>query len=233
MARIARIVIPGVPYHLIGNGNHGQNIFLCDSDKMLYLKLLDEYGEKFGVSFLAYCLMNTHYHAQAIPESETSFAKCFAEVNRRYTTIINTREGWRGTMWQGRFKSFPMDDAYLFNTVKYSERNPVKAGIVKKAWEYQWSSAAEHVFKKPVSVLRLIDPKKYIDVSDWKAYLEKDDPPDLHDQIEFHGRTGRPLGSRGFIDRLEKISGRILAARNSGRNNELRASTMNIIKKRK
>jgi putative transposase len=211
--RIARVVVPGVPYHIIGRGNHRQDVFLTEADKLLYLRLLDEYGEKFGVTFIGFCLMDNHHHLSAVPEFVTSFAKCFAEVNRRYSTIINIRESWSGNMWQGRYQSFPMDEAYLYNAVRYIERNPVRAGIVKKAWDYKWSSAWEHISGKRGSILRLADIKRYLNVPDWKAYLEQEDPPDLQAQIELHGRTGRPLGSKEFVEKLEKLTGRNLAPR--------------------
>ena len=217
MPRMARVVVPGVPYHIFSRGNRKSDVFILDSDKLLYLKLLDEFGDKFGVSFLAYCLMNNHIHLNAIAKTETSFAKCFAEVNRRYAYIINTREGWTGNIWEGRFHSFPMDGAYLFNCVRYSEQNPVKAKIVRRADEYPWSSAAEHVSGTRKSVLRLADIRKFLDIPDWSRYLEMENDPALVEQIELHARTGRPLGSNEFVERLEMLSGRTLAPRRAGR----------------
>jgi REP element-mobilizing transposase RayT len=89
---MARIVFPGVPYHIINRGNHKHDVFFLDSDKTLYLKLLDERGEKFGVSYLAYCLMDNHLHLSASPKSENSFAKCFAEERSRDRT---PRPNWK------------------------------------------------------------------------------------------------------------------------------------------
>jgi putative transposase len=96
MPRLARIMIPGVPYHIFNRGNRKNDVFLLDSDKLLFLRLLDEYGEKFGVSCLAYCLMDNRFYVIAVPETMHSFAKCFAEVKRRYTYILNGRENWSG-----------------------------------------------------------------------------------------------------------------------------------------
>jgi putative transposase len=228
MPRMARIIVPGVPYHIFNRGNRKADVFILDSDKMLFLKLLDEYGEKFGVSYLAFCLMNNHLHLNAIPQTETSFAKCFAEVNRRYTYIINTRENLTGNMWEGRYHSFPMDKAYLFNCVRYAERNPVKAGIVKQAEEYRWSSAAEHVSGARKSILRLADIRKFLDISDWSRYLEKEDDPALEKEIELHTRTGRPLGSKEFIERLEKLSGISLTPGRAGRKRRMEILTTPI-----
>lgn len=217
MPRMRRIVVPGGPHHIFNRGNHKSDVFLLESDKLLYLKLLDECGERYGVAFLAYCLMNNHMHLNAIPKTETSFAKCFAEVKRKYTLIINARESWTGNLWDGRYHSFPMDGAHLFNCVRYSEKNPVKAGIVKKAEEYPWSSAAEHVSGKRKSILRLADIREHLDIPDWSRYLEQENDPGLESEIDLHARTGRPMGSKEFIDSLEKLADRSLTPKRSGR----------------
>jgi len=217
MPRIARVVVPDVPYHIINRGNHKHDVFLLDSDKSFYLKLLDENGERFGVSFLAFCLMDNHIHLAAIPATETSFALCFGEANRKYSTIINIRESWSGNMWEGRYHSFPMDDAYLYNAVRYAERNPVRAGIVDRAEDYPWSSARSHVERGRHSILRLGDVQRILKIPDWSRYLAEEDDPKLELEIERHARSGRPLGSREFIEKLEERSGRIFALKRPGR----------------
>ncbi len=225
MPRIARVVFPGVPFHIYNRGNHKADVFILDSDKMLFLKLLDECGEKFGVVFLAYCLMNNHFHLNAIPKTESSFAKCIAEIKRKYTLIINARESWTGNLWDGRYHSFPMDAAYLFNCVRYTERNPVKAGLVKKAEDYPWSSAAEHVSGTRKSLLRLTDIREFIDVPDWSLFLQAEDSPELEREIKLHARTGRPLGSKEFIENLERLAGRSLAPKSAGRKRRMEILT--------
>ena len=71
-------------------------------------------------------------------------AQAVAEVHRRYTRMINFREGWRGHLWQGRFASFVMSEKHLMGAVRYVERNPVKAELVERAEDWPWSSAAAH-----------------------------------------------------------------------------------------
>jgi len=68
-------------------------------------------------------------------------------VHKRYTALINIRNNWKGTLWQGRYLSYPMDERYLYTCIKYIERNPVRAKIVKRAEDYPWSSARAHIFK--------------------------------------------------------------------------------------
>ena len=83
-------------------------------------------------------------HLILIPSTVEGLAQAVAEVHRRYTRMINFREGWRGHLWQGRFASFVMSEKHLMGAVRYVERNPVKADLVERAEDWRWSSAAVH-----------------------------------------------------------------------------------------
>ena len=84
--------------------------------------------------------MTNHAHFIAVPEKADSLARCFSDVHVRYTRMINKRQEWKGHLWQARFGSNVLDENYLLAAVRYVERNPVRAGMVKNAWEYPWSS---------------------------------------------------------------------------------------------
>lgn len=211
MPRVARVVIPGCPHHIIQRGNRRQKSFFCDSDKELYLRLLKRHGEKAGISFLAYCLMGNHVHLIAIPEKKQSLAAGIGETHRKYTTIINIREDWKGYLWQGRFISYPLDEAYFYAAVRYIERNPVRAGLVAKAENYPWSSAHAHIQKTNSSLLS--DIGRFLAVNDWRAYLGEKESDDFIEEMKRHERTGRPLGSEEFLINLEAMTGRKLRPR--------------------
>ena len=70
------------------------------------------------------------------------------EAHRRYTRHVNFREGWSGHLFQARFASYPMDDAHLMVALRYVENNPVAAGLVSNATDWQWSSARSHLAGK-------------------------------------------------------------------------------------
>jgi putative transposase len=112
--RIARVVIPGLPHHVIQRGNRRHLVFFSDEDKSLYLKILKTQAENKGIQFWAYCLMANHVHFIAVPIFPDSLSRDIGEIHRRYTSLINIRENWKGYLWQGRFLSYPRDDAYLF-----------------------------------------------------------------------------------------------------------------------
>jgi putative transposase len=141
MARIARVVVPGVPHHIVQRGVRKMDVFFCDADRAEYLKQLSEQGQRFGVQYIAWCLMANHVHLVAVPEEEKSLALGVGEAHRRYTRYVNFREGWRGYLFQGRFHSFPLGGSYLLAAVRYVLRSPVRAGLVERPWDYRWSSA--------------------------------------------------------------------------------------------
>ncbi len=85
-----------------------------------------------------------NYHLILVPSTVEGLAQAVSEVHRRYTRMINFREGWRGHLWQGRFASFVMSEAHLMGAARYVERNPVKAELVERAEDWPWSSAAAH-----------------------------------------------------------------------------------------
>lgn len=219
MARLARIVIPGIPHHVTQRGNRRQNVFFGDGDYRAYLDLLAEWSAAAGLDVWAYCLMPNHVHLVVVPDDEDGLRAGIAEAHRRYTRRINIRKKWRGHLWQERFHSFPMDPAYLYEAVRYVELNPVRAGLVKRPGDWQWSSAAAHLAGRPDAILA--DPPELAQFGDWRAYLgtKKADAgrSDVYALLRRHSRTGRPLGSEKFIKKLEVRTGRSLRPRRAGR----------------
>ncbi len=215
MARIARVTVPGIPHHITQRGNRRQSVFFSEADRRLYLRLLQEQGDRFGITFWAYCLMDNHVHLVAVPENENSFARGLGEVHRRYTSIVNYREGWTGFLWQGRYSSFPLDEKYLLAAVRYVELNPVRAGMVERASDYPWSSAKAHVLKQKDPLLS----ENFLndEIRDWSDYLLESEEKQLLERFDLHGRTGRPLGEESFVGRLEQQTGRILRPKRVGR----------------
>jgi putative transposase len=215
MPRIARVVIPGCPHHVIQRGNRRLNVFFSDADKSTYLTLLKRHVDKHGVRIWAYCLMDNHVHMVAVPSTKEGLAKAVSETHRKYTCLINIREDWKGYLWQGRFVSYPLDDGYCYSVIRYIERNPVRAELVASAEDYRWSSARSHVEK---TVDRLLSPSPFDrTIEDWLSYLRSPDQKEDIRVIGEHEHTGRPLGSSGFVSRLELLTGRTLVILKRGR----------------
>ena len=214
MARMARIVIPGIPHHVTQRGNRRQHVFFCDADYRLYRQLMAEFCCKHQVKVLAYCLMPNHSHLVLRPSDSDGLHRSVGEAHRRYTRHINFSHGWRGYLWQGRFASFPMDDEHLYRAVRYVELYPVAAKLCRRPEEWPWSSAAAHLCGKNDDLVD-VSPMLAL-VPDWMDYLAEglDNEPEVFSR---HERTGRPLGSDSFVTGLEKLCGRRLRPAKAGR----------------
>lgn len=202
MARLARVVAPGFPHHITQRGNRRQQTFFSDEDYRAYKGLMAEWCGRCGVEIWAYCLMPNHVHLIAVPETEDALTRAIGEAHRRYTRRVNFREGWRGHLWQGRFASFPMDEAYLLAAARYVELNPVRAGLVPKPESWPWSSARAHLAGTGDDLVRT--PPLLEMVDGWREFLKDGLASDDADAIRRAERTGRPLGGDPFIAKLEK-----------------------------
>ena len=131
MARLARVIAPGMPHHVTQRGNRRQQTFSGEEDYQHYLELMAQFCRAEQVAIWAYCLMPDHVHLIVVPQSAESLRRAIGEAHRWYTRWINFREGWRGHLWQGRFASFVMDEDHLLTAARYVELNPVRAGLVQ------------------------------------------------------------------------------------------------------
>jgi putative transposase len=207
MARLARVIAPGLPHHITQRGNRRQQTFFGEEDYQVYLSLMAEWCGKYRVEIWAYCLMPNHVHLIAVPESETGLARAIGEAHLRYTRHINFREGWRGHLWQERFASFPMDESHLLAAARYVEMNPVAAGLVDLPGAYRWSSAAAHLAGNDDALVK-VEPLLEL-VGDWRGFLTLTDEDELA-MLKRHERSGRPLGDAPFVERLEEEMARRL-----------------------
>ena len=214
MTRLARITIPGIPHHVTQRGNRRQPVFFTEDDYRTYLQELHVQGERFGLRVWAYCLMTNHVHLIVVPEHAQSLARGLGEIHRRYTRRVNFREGWRGYLWQGRFASVPLDELHLIAAMHYVERNPVEAGLVRRAEDYRWSSAQAHVQHAPDPLLSACFLTETI--ADWATFLATPEETGPAHRLELHLRTGRPLGSAAFIEQIERQLGRSVRPQKRG-----------------
>ena len=214
MARLARVIIPGYPHHIIQRGNRRQDVFFQESDYNDYLELLKSWCAHEKIEIWAYCLMTNHIHLIVVPKKQSNLAKAIGETHRRYTRMVNFRENWKGYLWQGRFASYPLDKNWLLRAAAYIELNPVKAGMVKNPWDYPWSSVHAHLAGKDSK--GIIHPGKLLTLAgDWKTYL-RDAKGEEIKEFEKHERTGRPLGEDSFIDKAERLLQRELRKKKPG-----------------
>ena len=214
MARLARIVVADIPHHVTQRGNRRQEVFFCAADYRTYLELLSTYAVKAGTDIWAYCLLPNHVHLILLPSDVRGLHQAVQEAHRRYTRHINEQMGWKGYLWQGRFASCPMDDVHLMRAARYVELNPVRAGLVRQAQDWPWSSASAHLSGRDDGVARVAP--LLAAAPDWRGFLAQGLDGGDADTLRKGERTGRPLGSAAFIEKLEKATGRTLKKKKPG-----------------
>ena len=214
MARLARLVIPGLPYHVTQRGNRRQPTFFEDGDFELYRDLLAEAAARAGVSIWSYCLMPNHVHIIIVPADPDGLRRTFADAHRRYTGFINARHRWTGHLWQGRFGAVAMDEAHLIAAARYVALNPVRARLCDSAGEWAWSSARAHLAGKDdalATVAPLLER-----VGDFATFLGSPEDQQATRALRMAETTGRPVGGTEWIEQLERASGRSLTPRKRG-----------------
>jgi putative transposase len=216
MPRRARIVVPDCAHHVTQRGNRGANVFRDDEDRFRYNEILREKTISQGVLIWTYTWMTNHIHAIVVPESEAGLAKTFRDVHSTYGRWFNRKYGLAGHLWQGRFYSCVLDESHLWSAVRYVERNPVRAGIVQRAEDYRWSSAAAHVHRSPDP---LLDPGLPLleAIGTWAEWLAATDLPSELEAIRNATARDFPLGKEEFVGGLEAKLGRRLRPQKKGR----------------
>lgn len=219
MPRLSRSVFANIPHHITQRGNRRADVFFSDDDRAAYLEWLCSYCVLHDVQIHAYCLMTNHIHLVATPHTAEGLQKVFKPLHMRYAQRINRIKGWKGHLWQGRFFSSPLDEEYLWAAIRYVERNPVRANMVKKAEDYLWSSAAAHCGLKEDKVLGKKEDwgNLLVSTEDWANWLLIEEANDHLNVLRKHVEKGLPCGSEGFVKRLGNQIGRILELRPQGR----------------
>jgi putative transposase len=200
MPRVARSVFAGVPHHLTQRGNCRENVFFTEEDRQVYLSWLRQCCEKHRVDILAYCLMTNHIHLVAVPARQEGLQAVLRPLHMRYAQRVDCRRGWHGHLWQGRFFSSPLDEAYLLAAIRYVERNPVRAKMVRKAERYAWSSAATHCRLRDDAVLtkKQVWRRQFEKISDWSARLAEGDEPQKLELLRRNITRDCPAGQRSL-----------------------------------
>jgi REP-associated tyrosine transposase len=204
MPRTARVVVPGVAHHVTQRGNNRQEVFFTDADRRFYLNILREQAEERGLAVTAYCLMPNHVHLIVTPRAAESLARTVGTTHLIYAQYINRMHDRSGHLWQSRFYSCPLDAPHEVAAVRYAERNPVRAQMVRSAWQYRWSSAATHVGEPDeCGLLDLAKWRRRYGAAAWRKILGDPLDEQMTGQLRAGMSAGRALGSDKFIAKLE------------------------------
>ena len=200
-------------------GNRRCQVFFRDAHRRAYLTWLREYSDLHAVEVLAYCLMPNHVHLVLVPSTADALHRVMKPLHMRYAQRVNRDRDWHGHLFQGRYFSSALDEAYLWAAVRYVERNPVRAKLVSRAEDFPWSSARGHCGLDCDPVLNLGSPlqRQFAGIADWSAWLRQRDAQDSLEVLRAHADRSLPCGAADFVESLEQIAGRPLRCRPRGR----------------
>lgn len=145
MPRQNRYIIPGLPHHLFQRGNNKQNVFPELKDKDFFVKEVKRQAEENNVRVGAYCLMTNHFHFLLFPDTKESFIKFVKSVSQKHSQFFNRKYKRTGKVWENRYKLNIVDPEACWVLARYIERNPIRAGLIERAEDYECSSARVHL----------------------------------------------------------------------------------------
>ena len=224
MARLARVAPIGVPVHIIQRGNNRQDCFLEKADFAAYLHWLEAYSKKYNVEVHAWVLMTNHVHLLCTPQADNAVSLMMQALGRQYVRYFNQQNERSGTLWEGRFRSCLIEsETYLFTVYRYIELNPVRAQMVARPEDYEWSSykmnalgwqfklGAPHSLYTQLGRTPAERQKSYQDL--FAKVLDEVKVTEIREAT----RRGLAVGSETFKQEIADLTGRRVAFAKRGR----------------
>lgn len=219
MPRAPRIDIGGEIYHVINRANGRHPIFHAKEDYIHFEKLLVKAKEQANMRVLAYCVMPNHWHLVLYPRHDGDLSTFMQWLTLTHTQQYHakTKTIGYGHLYQGRYKSFLVQkDQYLFQLIRYVERNPLRAKLVRRAENWQWGSAHRRLNGLPKEISLLSDPP--IDLPrDYQAWLNEAEDEKTLTFVRESVSKGKPYGTIGWVEKMVEKYQLFLTTRRRGR----------------
>lgn len=230
MPRRARLALPCVPLHLIQRGNNRQACFFADEDYRFYLDWLAESAGKTGCRIHAYVLMTNHVHLLVSADRAEAPGALMKALGQRYVQYVNRVYRRSGTLWEGRFRSCPIqEEAYLLACQRYIELNPVRAGMVDHPGEYRWSSyrangqGEDGALVRPHTLYEALGLNAALRQAAYRELFRHELEPSLVDEIRRATNGNFLLGDERFAADVAATLGRRVSPGKSGRPSKVAA----------
>ncbi|MDZ4255356.1 MAG: transposase [Sulfuritalea sp.] len=224
MPRRARLALPGVPLHLIQRGNNRQACFFADEDYRFYLEWLADYAGKTGCRVHAFVLMTNHVHLLVSADTAASPGALIKALGQRYVQYVNRVYRRSGTLWEGRFRSCPIqEETYLLACQRYIELNPVRAAMVEHPGEYRWSSyrangqGESSAWVRPHGLYNALGLNAALRQAAYRELFRHELEPGLVDEIRRATNGNFLLGDERFAADVATTLGRRVLPGKSGR----------------
>lgn len=204
MPRRLRTATGGLAYHVINRAVARQAIFEKDADYLAFERVIQQTHERIPTRLLAYVLMPNHFHLVLWPKEDGELSEFMRLLTVTHTQRWHANRNTAGTgpLYQGRFKSFPIQqDDHLLTVMRYVERNPLRANLVERAEDWRWGSAWQH--QQPAPAEWLLLPGKWpVDRRrDWAAWVNRPQTAKEEAAIRLCVNRGRPFGEDKWVSK--------------------------------
>lgn len=205
MPRQARRAPGGIIYHVLNRAAGRKELFADEGDYAAFIRVLARTVEAMQMRICGFCLMPNHWHLVLWPREDGDLARFMQKLTithvRRWVEYRH-RVGY-GSVYQGRFKSFPTEDGPHFTTmVRYVERNALRAGLVARAEGWQWSSIGQKASGQAPLATWPVSRRE-----DWIAWVNQPQTPAEEAGLRHCLNHGRPYGSESWTVKMEKRLG--------------------------
>lgn len=219
MPRRPRNSTGGLAYHVLNRRVGRLPLFEKPGDFLAFEEILREAYERSGIRIVAYCLMPNHWHLLLWPQADGELSEVM-----RWVTVTHTQR-WHahrhtsgsGAVYQGRFKSFPIqNDSHFLTVARYVERNAVRANLVARAEEWRWSSGWRRAQNNP-GLLAFLAEWPVERPRDWFEWINVAERESDLDDLRCCAQRGRPFGNEEWVERTARQLGLEYVFRERGR----------------
>ncbi len=201
MPRPNRVSPGGMVFHVLNRGVGRMRIFNDDGDYFAFERIMEETLETRPMRICAYCLMPNHWHMVLWPENDGELAAFMQRLSVTHATRWQRHKDrvGQGHVYQGRFKSFPVEtDDYFYQVVRYVERNPLRSNLVDDLDRWRWSSFWRHR-RGTASQKRLLSAWPLPRPGKWKCHVERPQTESEQEALQRSIERGSPLGQKSWI----------------------------------
>jgi putative transposase len=203
MPRRPRAAPGGYVYHVLNRAAGGAKLFRTHNDFLAFQRLLLEAHERVPLPLLAYCVLSTHWHFVVFPRKGhdtqvTDFFRWLAHTHAMRWRAARNSVG-EGPVYQGRFKSFPVQaDEHLLTVCRYVERSALSAGLARRATDWPWCSLSARE-RGPEELKKILSPWPVDRPADWARHVQQPLTRRELERVELSLRRGRPLGDEHWV----------------------------------
>lgn len=224
MARLPRLVVPGLAHHVVQRAHSAQPPFVDDADRRDYLAALDEAARARGVALLAYTLLADGVHLLLVPPDPGALGAAMQALGRRYVAGFRRRHGGSGTLWDGRFRAGVCEPgAHTLDVLRLIDTLAVRRGLAPSPEMSPWSSAPhrlgrvrDRLLAEPAEVWALGNTPFEREAA-YGRLLARGLDAAVEQRLERAARQGWAVGSDAFLASLAESAGRPVQPRRRGR----------------